>query len=261
MYQILLRRIGISSLLVSLAFSKAMDPEQYDIKNYPLMKTENLGLLYSLADQVSDMADGKFSAKKQVLVGMGQSPAYLLEMIRLIDQEKGRKDRSYLNVAFSGRYYEPGGCDLIDSYSHKQFVEFGSHYKQYLNKVGLSENDLNRDDTKFIILEVCHHCASLKSFLSFFKDYKKQPGVVYLQSSDFFARANLPVKNQRLALDAQEHKLTAALANADRFKDRLVPQFQVYRWKTVDPFKFEPEENAPIILKRLRHFVKDQFNY
>ena len=258
MYQILNKNIVVSLILASLAFSmKAMDVEKYNIENHPLMKSENISLLYGLATQVSSIADKNFSAKKQILVGLGQSPAYLLEMIKLIDQKKNKNDRSYLNVAFSGSYYSFSDDDksVIDPFLCKKFIELGSHYKQYLNKVGLSDNDMNKDDTEFIILEVCQHGNGLKSFLSFFHDYKKQPNVIYLQSN-FFEPVHLPVKNQWLAMNEQEGMLTVALANADKFKDRITPQFQFHKWQTVDPREFQPEENTPKILKRLQWFTE-----
>ena len=235
-------------------FIKKMD-KRFDIENHPLYKPENLLLLYNLANRASKTADESFSAKNQVFVGMGQSPAYLLEMIKRIDRAREREGRSYMHVAFSGTSYMDG---KLDPYLYRKYGELGGYYQQYLTKVGLSEADLNKDDTEFIILEVCHQGNGLRSFLSFFDNYKNSPAVIYLQSPAHFGPVCISETNERILINAQENNLTVALANADPFKDRLVPEFQFHRWKTVDPLAYKYEENAPKILKRIEQFVRDK---
>lgn len=131
----------------------------------------------------------------------------------------------------------------------------GHHYKNYLNTVGFSPDHLNEQDTEFIVLEVCHEGNGLKSFISFFNEYKKKPYVIYLQHR-FFSPVYMPVNRERLLIDDAENKLTVALANADSFDDRLVPQFQFHKWATVKPLEFKPSENALILREQLTHFVQ-----
>jgi hypothetical protein len=235
--------------------SKSLAPQSQSVKiaDHPLMNARNLDLLYELANKVSYNIDRMFPNKKQVLVGLGQSPAYLLEMIKLLDAKKHRYNRAYLDVAFSGSFYDAEG-KRIDSIMFEEFNKLAPYYRKYMERIGLSKQDLDKANTQFIVLEVSHTCKGLKSFLQFFADYTIRPFVIYLQSHAFSA-AGLEVPNERIALDDNEEKLMVELANADKFKDRLVPHFSYYEWETIDPLSFKPDENVPVIMEQLRQFV------
>jgi len=155
---------------------------------HPLMIKENISILYNLAQLVSSTIDAQYNNKNQVLIALGQSPVYLLEMIKLLDNAQNRNNRKYKNVAFSGSFYkiEPNGSNgfyHIDPNTINGFDD--KTYHSYLNSIGLSERDLQQSDEEFIILEICHHCNGLKSFLHFFQGYEKKPNVLYLQSIYF----------------------------------------------------------------------------
>ena len=228
------------------------------IENHPLMNDRNLALLNKLANKISDEIDRMFPAKKQVLVGLGQSPAYLLEMIKLIDEQKHRSNRQYLNVAFSGGFYGSDVRGLIDPRLAQEFKERAPYYRRYLEKVGLSEEDFNETDTKFIVVEVCHTCQGLQSFLYFFEDYTKKPFVLYLQS-EAFEPARLSFPSDRFVIDRNEEKLMLSLAEADEFEDRIVPHFAYFKWDKIDPLTFKPEKNAPVIMKQIRQFIEETY--
>lgn len=225
--------------------------------NHPLMEKKNLVILYGLAQRVSKQIDQSFPGEKQVIIGLGQSPAYLLEMIKLIDQKQNRQNRTYMHVAFSGSFFS---LNQVDKSLFQQFKKNQHYYETYLNKIGLDKKNLTDINTSYIILEVAHHCQGLKSFISFFDQYERKPNVLYLQE-DYFNKVELyPYNNYRLTLQNDEQPLTVALANADAFKDRLVPQFQFHRWKHVDPTIWQQEENAQIVIRSLEKFCFSTIN-
>ena len=195
-------------------------------------------------------------------MGLGQSPAYLLEMIKLLDAKNGRCDRFYLNVAFSGSYYVTGEFydGSISSFVFEQYQKYKNNYLSYLNKIGLSVEALNDAETKFIILEFCCDGKGLTSFLSFFSEYREKPSVVYIQdqySATIFH--SIAPWQEELVLESNEYILIDRLANADRFNDRLVPYFSWKEWALVDPLLFKQHENALTLKKSLQNFVDSKY--
>jgi|GEM_PF-3027956 len=247
-------------LLMSVNARLVHGMQKVHISEHALMNHYNLCLLEQLANKVSTGIDRMASGKKQVLVGLGQSPAYLLEMIKLIDAKQNRSDRRYLNVAFSGSYFTASGGEFkIDRWVLPEYIRLGHHYRHYLDKIGLSKEALSATDTEFIIIEVAHFGEGLISFLDFFSDYPKKPSLIYLQHSLF---SPIPLRfslnSNRIIINDTEQKLLVALANADQFKDRLVSHFHFHRWESIDPTTFQPEENAPIILHQLQKFISEK---
>lgn len=231
--------------------NEASVKEEHDIKNHPLMHQRNLELLHKITQKVSDKIDAIAFDKKKILIGLGQSPAYLLEMLKVMN----KPNREYRHVAFSGFCYGTNGC--VDPFLYEKFKKMGSYYRSYLDKIGLSQEALEAEDTEYIVIEVCHDGKGLSSFLEFFTHYPKTPKVIYLQN-DSFKKPLFRISSERIPLTSygEEEKLLIALANADEFRDRLVPHFNVSRWETVDPFVVNPQEgqNASIILNQLQQF-------
>ena len=228
----------------------------FDFKEeHPLMEKENVALLKVVAERVSEEINTLFPNKKQIIVSLGQSPAYLCEMIKLIDKKQGRNNRSYLNVAFSGNFYsrKENGKEMIDPYLYQKYQSLAGHYITYLEKLGLSEDNLLDPHTQFILLEVCHTCQGLKSFLSFLNTFPRKPFPLYLQHNHFEPLGWTDSK--RILLNSSENKLMVSLANADKFEDRLVPHFAYYEWEKLNPLAFKPEGNAPIIIEQLQQFI------
>ncbi len=218
------------------------------LENHPLVKTKNLDLLYGLAQRVSVAADESFPAKNQVILGLGQSPAYLLEMMKCIDQENNRNDRVHKHVAFS---HEWRSTFLIE----RGFRQRKSAYEEYLNNSELAPDDLNKEDTNFVILDFAVTGRGLKSFLAFFENYKKKPSVVYWQNADSEAPM-LSVASHKLGLNPAEDELMPHLGSLDKLDDRLVAYFPHYEWSTVNPLDFRPGENAQVILNYVQQYAK-----
>lgn len=221
------------------------------IAQHPLMSSENVELLYRMAKKISVKIDSEFPSERQVLVGLGQSPAYLLEMIKLIDEKEDRRNRSYKRVAFSGNFLS---SVFFDAIRFRRNVLF---YRDYLGQIGLSEENFGMGDVKYIILEVCHHGDGLRSFLSFFDNYKIKPSVCYLQTAGFrLVTCSNVDRIMRYGITVrEEEKLTVDLANADKFDDRLVPHFAFHEWGITDPLAFVVEPNAIKIIETLRRFL------
>ncbi|MBY0110320.1 MAG: hypothetical protein K2X90_04375 [Candidatus Babeliaceae bacterium] len=230
-----------------------------NIADHPLMSHYNMCILYNLALRLSDTIDRNFRGKKQVLVGLGQSPAYLLEMIKMIDNKKSREDRRYISAAFSGRKFlfdNEDGRIKKDPFLAERFNKVEPYYSRYLDSIGLSKEELSKHDTEFIVLEVCRHCTGLASFFDFFYTYSKKPSAYYLQSSDFKEVRFLDSNLKKIKIDTDEERLMVGLANSDSYKDRIVAQFSYYKWETINPLAFQKEENAQLIIEEIKKFVE-----
>src|SRR3990167_3976358 len=77
-----------------------------NIQDHVLMKPDNQRLLYDIAQDFSLRLDQEFSQKQQIIWGLGQAPAYLVEMLQKIDVQKQRQNREYHHVAFSGTIFQ-----------------------------------------------------------------------------------------------------------------------------------------------------------
>jgi hypothetical protein len=223
------------------------------LERHPLIKTKNLDLLYDLAQRVSAIADESFPAKNQVIIGLGQSPAYLLEMMQCRDQKNNRQNREHKHLAFSGRFtYYGKGDEEFD----RNFLRVRPHYEEYLKRIELAPDNLNKENTNFVILDLVFSGTGLESFLTFFKDYPKKPAVIYLQS-DEFKSLNLAMANHKLGLNFEGDKLMNALGGDHHPQDRLVARFShKEEWGVINPLDFRPEQSAQVILNYVQQYVK-----
>lgn len=224
------------------------------LSDHPLMNKKNIAMLNLIAQRVSDIIDSKFPEKEQVIIGLGQSPAYLLKMIELIDRKHERIDRSYIHVAFSGFC----SCLKDGIFNAREALTLSNnepYYISYLQKLKLSPHNLE-DGRSYIVLEICNTGKGLNSFLNFFHGYKERPGIVYLKKNKHFKLKQHGFKQKGMLIgDEVEIKLITFLANADKFDDRLVPHFPMHTWKSVNPFDFIPKKNAQLIIKNLEDYV------
>lgn len=241
---------------------RVKQPAEFAIKSHPLMDPGNCEILYRLAQEISRRIDKQFKGKKQLLVGLGQSPAYLLKMIQLIDAKKNRTDRSYKHTAFSG-YFDSYYLQSLDNEDF--FYGNEKHYSVYLAKNGLSSQDiaqLQRDDIVPIVVDVCWTGSSLRAFLEIFFEPSNRPVALCIQNESMAAAMPptfLHADDLHVVVCEQSADLLQRISATDDFNDRLVVHFSPEEWATVNPFDFTLHENAKILLANLEQFVNKQF--
>lgn len=248
-----LSKIRLSACLFLLSFACIKTAARED---HILLNDEYIGVLKDLAQKVSLMIDERYPHQEHVIIGLGQSPAYLLEMIKLLDTQKGRTDREYLHVAFSGRFLPP----FVDEYADPIYrKKLKTRYKNYLTELMLDKKHVDRSKKKHIILEFCYQGTGLQSFLNFFKKYTNKPDVIYLRTMQ--AESLYPILLQGVASskvildDPKTIRLACFLSNSDEYDDRLVPHFSPRKWPNVDPLVFTMSDQSRMLLKRMKCFV------
>ncbi|OGB84754.1 hypothetical protein A3F66_01180 [candidate division TM6 bacterium RIFCSPHIGHO2_12_FULL_32_22] len=265
----------LSIIFISIIFSSFAA----DLSEHVLMNDQNRELLFKLANRFSDRVDERFSNKIQVICGLGQSPTYLIEALKLLDASRQRRDREYKFVAFSGNLFKkieqterPSKRTRIVQ-SDDAFKEFANindykfefdwenfptkrccrEYRKYLAKIGLSETDLVYSDKEFVLIDRCHYGLGIRSFLHIIKHYRKKPTIFFMHNYSTFTNQS----PQSITLNKEEHDLMFALSydgNSIKFQDRLSQLFKSYLWRTIDPAQFKPHDNALIILEALKKF-------
>ncbi len=247
-----------------------------DLNQHPLMKNnDNKQLLFDLAQRLSDNIDAKYKKKYQVILGLGQSPAYLIALLKMIDKQKQRTGRTYKHVAFSGKFYNKlterkrkytsddlSIRDTFDQLCKDHPAEFDASctakitalqpiYQTYLDAVGLSEQALADKTIKFILVDRCISGFGIRSFLYMIRHYRRQPKIFFLYDYSCSPYQGL----QAIQLDKPTTELLVALKNCEKHNDRLVQHYEYTAWRDVDPLLFKKSENAKKILKALKRFI------
>lgn len=234
------------------------------LKDHVLMQDANLQTLYDLAQNLSYALDKTYgTSKEQVLIGLGQSPAYILKMMEFIDLAKGRNDREYKNLAFSGRWHQ------IDDIGYLRpdptlipIVSKNEHfYLEYLKRINLSPADIASSSKNIIILEIIQKGESLFSFITLLRNYSKQPFYFLLKSEKKIVVTE-GIKSESYSRYAIPYptwiSLIVPLMNDDQLDTRLVAHYAPWQWPTVDPLTFKPTLRAELILWRMKDFVANK---
>lgn len=207
-----------------------------------LLQEKHIPTLYNLALEVSDIIDSRSTGKKQVLIGFGQSPAYLLEMIKFIDDKKDKTNREYLHVASSRFRF-----GLHDFYKEQ--------FKQYYASLNLSKDNFDQEDTTYIAMDYCFSGASLMLFHEWLGKPKNML-LLGLVTHGLAKEKKESIVQIKLRDKAKE--LIQILANDATAQDRLVPFFSYREIGKLDPSAFKPHNNALKLLSLLKKFVKKQ---
>jgi len=261
-----------------------------DIKGHPLMNQANRELLYQLTLRFSQAIDIKHRGKRQVICGLGQSPAYVIELLKRIDHAFNRTDREYKHIAFSGNHYpapadykDPKSpcpateevrttgsdhfshfCAVVDDNIRKNSAARPTDiqkimYRSYLKTLGLSYVS-SEENKVFILVDRVRFGSSMRSALDVLRE---SPTIQY---PDVFFFYNFPhylpdIEPNGIFMNPETHQLMFILSQADTsttFKDRLIPEFRYANWCSVNPQNFKPSMNALAIIKALEAFLQEK---
>lgn len=238
------------------------------LRQHPLMQKRSLETLATLAGRIQNELDTYrgLQGHTVVVLSLGQSPAYILKMLETLDKQNGQTNRQYAHVAFSGKLPRVNRYDGTEEEYRKRrevkkkYDENKDYYRRYLKKL----LEKFSDDQKYVLLEVCQYGTGLKTWLEYFSDVIPRESLVicYLRDTERFKEhpakiggSSVPIELP-LKTDA-EKELCMTLANADEFDDRLVPNFPVEKWKTVNPLCFEQSKNARSLLANIEAFCQN----
>ncbi len=138
-------------------------------------------------------------------------------------------------------------------------------YRTYLTNKGLKPRDICQNFTPnnpLVIVEYCHSGIGLISFLSILLDWANEQGLraeminkvkIHLLMSPRFL-INFPMNDFCYVRQDIEHDFMIALANSDYFDDRLVIQYQYFKWdknKEVPEFAQHVSKQALLMIKKI----------
>jgi hypothetical protein len=217
--------------------------------------------------------------KNSHLFSLGQSPAWFVEMARLLDPNSDR----YGFIAFSGSWFisEDGDSTTyrsgyrVDEKLTKPGEKEVSFYRKYLAEIGLSPTAVisryKNTGKNTVILEYSETGGGLASFLSILKawsdelenfhELKKTLVVKLLKVDSEVERfgmipcifgftveyCSVFIKPELLDCPCD----VANFCNADDFEDRLVPIYKCSNWTKIDPLKFGATRKTNLIRCRI----------
>jgi len=224
-------------------------------KTHPLLKNCGMDTLFDIAVKTKQYISKKYPKFNYKILALGQSPAWLVEMMKLIDEEQGQQDTRYDFIPFSSAFFTYNPVT-------KQFTRYVSptseslqSYKERLKKSGLFQ--IKKDELLFI--------------LEFPQD---GPGLVSFYE---VARHDLPqdfsflISKPKLALPSSQildfidqttiKELIYPLSRLDDFDDRLVMHYPYTKWQHTDPFTFQLSASALLLKKIMKTYVKCRLNH
>lgn len=182
------------------------------------------------------------------VLGLGQSPGWILEQCKLIDSDPGRFDL----VAFSGGWYTGSTSLRLDTMC-KPNKEDIDCYRKYLSEKKLEPLSIigeHTPESPLVIVEHTHSGKGLKSFLEILTNWAKDLGVfddlktrlhVHLIVGEDSLSSHLPyVEPDTLfirSIQTTSTQFVVDMSNAPDDLDRLVPHYAHHEWTKVDPFQ------------------------
>ena len=218
--------------------------------NYFLNKPENLGLLFDNAAHLISLFP------TQTIVGLGQSPAWILEAAKIQDSNPERLKL----VAFSGGWY---GSDLRLDTAGKPKPDVVMLYREYLTTIGLSPQQIINNHSaanRLVIVEHTHSGKGLKSFLEILTDWAREDRYlnslksslhVHLIVGEDMQSSHLPRVNPEdlfiRSIQMTQGSFVVDMSNSPDDLDRVVPHYAQHEWGRVDPS--QEKFNADIVAR------------
>jgi hypothetical protein len=218
---------------------------------------------------------------RDIIVGIGQSPAYLVAAAKILKQMKGTLEdpEQFKHLAFSGKWHEV----ISTRYQIKQEFCFPlkiffpstpnkkqvKAYRDYLASMDLTPQTIlgrfNEEKKKTLFIDYTVSTASLKSFVSLLTEWIREERIDIneIKEALHFMCLQNPYTyggNATVACDpfevvkyifeegTMDPELLRALAEADGFNDRLVPYHPFSKWEKQDPNVYELSENSKLCL-------------
>ena len=227
-------------------------------RDHFLDNPKNLSLLFSNARHLID----RFPTQK--VVGLGQSPAWVLEAAKRLDN---RPDR-FSHVAFSGGWYDLHLNDIPDQRGSKTQTE---RYRSYLSECGLTPTDII--ETPIVLVERTYSGKGLKSFLEILlewgndlnklKELKDALHTHIIICQDFrgpqcpqSSPEDLGIKSGQMT----DGHFLEQMSNSPDDLDRLIPHYDHSKWDHRPDFIGLPTTYTGVISCRLDDYCSDIFN-
>lgn len=250
---------------------------------HPFLEDCQLGCLVDLVEQYTK------EYPNADIYGLGQSPAYLIEAMRLSAEFHGtRVKRRYEKIAFSGKWHElvdgeyklqTAPCWLKFFVSQAPTHDDFETYKIYLSSFLPSPREIvgryEKNGKKIVIVDYSESGESLASFADVLKQWFWDSSIegetvknivsfliFYRPASDacnqHIQDACSPFRSNIYTLDEHmsQSSFLGRLANSDCYDDRLVPYYPFKRWKKQDPRDFQLSRNAELCLFLLTDYIQ-----
>ncbi len=240
-------RIKVSKL-INYTASKH-DPETCKYRLHPLLTPSGLRTLVSLAIKTNNFIKVRYPDKLYNIFSLGQSPAWVVEAMKIIDEKNNVQDTHYGFMAFSGSWYLPDGEGVVvREASQAPSQEASQAYHRYLDALCAS----TKRDCVNIAIEFPRSSKGLRSFEE------------TIRGSCFFNQLELFISKPQfscpgIVLDFIDENtienFIKLLANADRFEDRLVMSYSHEIWLSKNPLSFHPSDSAELLREMIRAYV------
>lgn len=221
---------------------------------HPLLSQEGMDQLFNIACDVKDAIECLAPNKLYQVFSLGQSAAWLIHMMRLIDDSNRTSNTRYGHIAFSGNFFDYYTKKKVLKRTIKPSSKQKKQYGAYLNSLNLKP-DISCWHT-FIIEFPCYTRGVL-SFDEVAKPYLPAQ-MNYLISPPLIAM--LPERSYVLETIDHEtaHGFLAELRNSDRFDDRRVLNFPIEQWGVEDPLQFKLSDSAHLLEKIMALYVESE---
>lgn len=250
--------IGLGTINTSMAM---VAEKSIPLKFHPLFLSTGLPTLYGVACTVLRELDRCFFGRKQIVISLGQTPAYLIKMIEFLDPRPERREYKYL--AFSGKfmdivqdrphlqyYFVPNGLYDTDVESKERF------YWEYLERMHLCPVAMSHTASDYIFIDWIDSGRGAASFMHLMRNHPpSRMRFLYLALTSARTFSLGKFSSQRIDLDKNEDELLRCIGLCDVYDDRLVAHFPCTQWRTVDPMQYMVSRNAQHLVEKCRKFA------
>ena len=223
-------------------------------RDHFLDSPQNLSLLFSNAQHIVN----KFPEGR--IVGLGQSPAWILEAAKRLDHAPDR----FSNVAFSGSWYNSNL--QRDSYQMVS-LEKTMQYRGFLTECKLTPSDIIKDP--IILVEHTHSGKGLKSFLDVLIEWGRELGIesqlrnavhVHIIVGEDMLSYRCPRTSPSSLLiksgQTTSGAFVVAMSNSADDLDRLIPHYACHEWNTPPNFRGLNQTGIDLISRRLNEYFE-----
>jgi len=267
--------------LFDAAFNKPTGGEKH-----PLSDAANRDTLIAVSQEINHRYDGN------VIVSVGQSPAYIIKAAELINELCENPNTQYRYLAFSGKFLDADGThdqkkEFVTSAKTIPTQEEIASYTRYLKSVQLDPKKIikrhRKKSQKTVFTDFISSARGFASFVYILNAIARKEGVeeeslknsvgyhVFHMQEQPLTFKSIHIKDAEYSyvcdlcnnnVHAIEKKLIFNLAREHTnilFNDRLVEHFPKNTWNENNRDRFKPSDNAKLLIfKIIDHLACEQ---
>ncbi len=232
---------------------------------HPLLTPHGLPMLFDIATTTLESIKTKANGRCHIFA-LGQSPAWVVRTMEIIDQQKNDTPIQYELIAFSGGWYITPSKSSHAGEEKKLIREGGrapkkatkTNYLQYFQQL---TSRIPQNEQIFII-EFSYYMRGLCSFEDVIHSIvpKEQLQILISKPIHEYALNYFKYTILNNISPTQIQKFLNPLSICDKFDDRLVPNYPHDQWTTCNPSDFKPPASANLLIEIIKHYASLRTN-